>query len=103
MLGCADPVPPPKPRAMSMMVLDLITNLIPGPQRSAGERLVTGPMLFQYPPMTGRMVKGHKEIHHLLTRTTLRIADIIRTKLLPAIRPICHHQSIRRSKSLREE
>jgi hypothetical protein len=31
------------------------------------------------------------------------MADTIRTKLLPAIRPICHHQSIRYSRSLREE
>jgi hypothetical protein len=31
------------------------------------------------------------------------MVDTIKTKLLPAIRPICHHQSIRHSRSLREE
>jgi hypothetical protein len=31
------------------------------------------------------------------------MVDTIKTKLIPAMRPMCHHQSIRRSRSLREE
>jgi hypothetical protein len=31
------------------------------------------------------------------------MADTSKTKIFPAIRPICHHQSIRYSRSLREE
>jgi hypothetical protein len=31
------------------------------------------------------------------------MADTIKTKLLPAIRPICHHQSIRHLRSLKKE
>jgi hypothetical protein len=74
------------------MVLVLITNLIPDPQRSEEEKLVTRPTLSQYPPMTGHMAKAIREIPHHLTRITLLMADTIKTKLLPAIRPICHHQ-----------
>jgi hypothetical protein len=88
---------------MAIMVLDLITNLVPDPQRSEGEKLVTRPMLSQYPPMIGHMAKAIREIPHHLTRITLLMADTIKTKLLPAIRPTCHHQSIRHSRSLREE
>jgi hypothetical protein len=53
--------------------------------------------------MTGHMAKAIREIPHHLTRITLLMADTIKAKLLPAIRPICHHQSIRHSRSLREE
>jgi hypothetical protein len=49
------------------------------------------------------MAKDHRGTHHLLTRTTPRLEGTIQKKVLPAIRPICHHQSIRHSKSLREE
>jgi hypothetical protein len=52
--------------------------------------------------MIGHIVKANKEIPHRLTRITLPM-DIIKTRPLPAIRPICHHQSIRHSRSLREE
>jgi hypothetical protein len=53
--------------------------------------------------MTSHMAKDRREIHHLLTRTTLRLIDAISMKLLPAIRPIFHHKSIRHSRSLRKE
>jgi 3-dehydroquinate dehydratase len=53
--------------------------------------------------MTGHTAKAIREIPHHLTRITLLMVDTIKTKLLPAIRPICHHQSIRHSRSLREE
>jgi hypothetical protein len=88
---------------MAIMVLILTMNLIPDPQRSEEEKLVTRPTLSQYPPMTGHMAKAIRETPHHLTRITLLMADTIKTKLLLAIRPICHHQSIRHSKSLREE
>jgi hypothetical protein len=48
------------------------------------------------------MAKANKEIHHRLTRTIL-LMDTTNTRPLPAISPICCHQSIRHSKSLREE
>jgi hypothetical protein len=48
------------------------------------------------------MAKAHREIHRHLTRTTL-LMDTSKTTLLPAIRPTWHLQSIRRSKSQREE
>jgi hypothetical protein len=38
-------VPPLKPGAVAMVVFSLTTNLIPGPQRSKGEKLITGLML----------------------------------------------------------
>jgi hypothetical protein len=88
---------------MAIMVLGLIMNLVPDPQRSEGEKLVIGPMLSQYPPMIGHTAKAIREIPHHLTRITLLIADTIKTKLLPAITPTCHHQSIRHLRSLREE
>jgi hypothetical protein len=53
--------------------------------------------------MTGHMAKAIREIPHHLTRITQLMADTIKMKLLPTIRPICHHQSIRHSRSLREE
>jgi hypothetical protein len=87
---------------MAIMVLDLTINLIPDLQRSKGEKLITGPMISQYPPMIGHTAKAHRENPHHLARITLRMADTIRTKLLPDIRPICHHQSIRHSRYLRE-
>jgi hypothetical protein len=103
MLSCVDPVPLLNPGEMAMVVLDLIMNLVPDQQRSKGEKLAIGLTLSQYPPTICLMAKGHREIHHLLTRTTLRMADIIQTTLLPARRLICHHQSIRRSKFPRVE
>jgi hypothetical protein len=87
---------------MAIMVLALITDLIPDPQRPEEEKLVTGQMPSQYLLMIGRMAKAIKEIHHRLTRTIL-LMDTTKTRLLPAISPICHHQSIRHSRSLREE
>jgi hypothetical protein len=84
------------------MVRALITNLIADPQKSEEEKLATGQMPSQYPPMTNRMAKARREIHRHLARTTLPM-DTSKTTLLPAIRPICRHQSIRRSKYQREE
>jgi hypothetical protein len=84
------------------MVRALITNLIPEPQKSEEEKLATGQMPSQYPPMISHMARARREIHHHLTRTTLPM-DTSKTMLLPAIRPTCHHQSIRHSKSQREE
>jgi hypothetical protein len=42
MLRYADLVLPPRPRVMAIMVLVLITNLIPDPQRPEEEKLATG-------------------------------------------------------------
>jgi hypothetical protein len=84
------------------MVRALITNLIPDPQKSEEEKLATGQMPSQYPPMKSHMAKAPREIHHHLIRITL-LMDTSKTLLLPAIRPTCHHQSIRRSKSQREK
>jgi hypothetical protein len=84
------------------MVRALITNLIPDLQKSEEEKLATGQMPSQYPPMINQMAKARREIHHHLTRTTLPM-DTSKTTLLPAIRPTCRHQSTRRSKSQREE
>jgi hypothetical protein len=84
------------------MVRALITNLISDPQKSKEEKLATGQMPSQYPPMISHMAKAPREIHHHLTRITLPM-DTSKTMLLPAIRPTCRHQSIRRSKSQREE
>jgi hypothetical protein len=88
---------------MGIMVLVLTMNLIPDPQRFEEEKLVTRTTLSQYPPMTGHMAKAIREIPNHLTRITLLMVDTIKTKLFPAIRPICHHQSIKHSRSLREE
>jgi hypothetical protein len=52
--------------------------------------------------MIGHMAKANKEIHHRLTRTIL-LMDTTKTRPLPATSPICHHQSIRHSRSLGEE
>jgi hypothetical protein len=84
------------------MVRALITNLIPDPQKSEEEKLATGKMPSQYPPMTSHTARARREIHHHLTRITLTM-DTSKTMLLPALRPTCHHQSIRRSKSQSEE
>jgi hypothetical protein len=48
------------------------------------------------------MAKANKEIPHRLTRITL-LMDTTKTRPLPAIRPICRHQSIRHLRSLGEE
>jgi hypothetical protein len=56
----------------------------------------------QYPLTTYHMAKASKGIHHHLTRTIPR-TDTTKTRPFPAIRPTCRHQSIRRSKSHREE
>jgi hypothetical protein len=84
------------------MVRALITNLIPDPEKSEEEKLTTGQMPSQYPPITSHTARVHREIHHHLVRTTLPM-DTNKTTLLPAIRPTCRHQSIRHSKSQREE
>jgi hypothetical protein len=84
------------------MVHALITNLIPDPQKSEEEKLATRQMPSQYPPMTSHAARARREIHHHLARITLPM-DTGKTMLLPAIRPTCRHQSIRRSKSQREE
>jgi hypothetical protein len=84
------------------MVHALITNLIPDPQKFEEEKLATGQMPSQYPPMTSHMARARREIHHHLARITLPM-DTSKTMLLPAIRPTCRHQSIRRLKSQREE
>jgi hypothetical protein len=102
MLRYADLVVPPRPRVMAIMVLALITNLIPDPQRPEEEKLATGQTPSQYPPTIDHMAKASKGIHHRRTRTTL-LMDTTKTKPLPAISPICRHQSIRCSKSHREE
>jgi hypothetical protein len=52
--------------------------------------------------MIGRMAKAIKETHRHLTRIIL-LMDTTKTRPCPAISPICYHQSIRRSKSHREE
>jgi hypothetical protein len=84
------------------MVPALIMNLIPDPQRPKEEKPVTGQMPSQYPLMIGHMAKAIKEIHRRLTRTIL-LMDTTKTRPRPAISLICCHQSIRRSKSHREE
>jgi hypothetical protein len=84
------------------MVPALIMNLISDPQRPEEEKLVTGQMPSQYLLMIGRMAKAIKEIHRCPTRTIL-LMDTTKTRPCPAISPICHHQSIRRSKSHKEE
>jgi hypothetical protein len=51
--------------------------------------------------MTNHMARAIKEIHHHLIRTTLLMDTKTRPNL--AISPTCRHQSIRHSKSHREE
>jgi hypothetical protein len=84
------------------MVDVLTTNLIPDPQKSKEEKLAIGDTPSQYPPMTNQMAKAHREIHRHPARITL-LTDTNKSLLLLAIRPTCRHQSIRRSKSPREE
>jgi hypothetical protein len=84
------------------MVHALITNLIPDRHKSEEEKLATGQMPSQYPPMINHMAKARREIHRHLAKITL-LMDTSKTMLPPAIRPTCHHQNIRRSKSQREE
>jgi hypothetical protein len=84
------------------MVRAPITNLIPDPQKSEEEKLAIGRMPSQYPPMTNQMAKAHREIHRHPTKITL-LMDTNKIMLPLAIRPTCRHQSIRRSKSQREE
>jgi hypothetical protein len=52
--------------------------------------------------MTNHMAKDRREIHRRLAKITL-LTDTNKTMLPLAIRPICRHQSIRRSKSQRAE
>jgi hypothetical protein len=87
---------------MAIMVPALITNLISDPQRPEEEKLVTGQMPSQYPLMINHMATTIKEIHRHPTRT-IWLMDTTKTRPHPAISPICHHQSIRCSKSHREE
>jgi hypothetical protein len=75
------------------MVLALIMNLIPDPRRPEEEKLTIGQTPSQYPLMIGHMAKANKEIPHHLTRITL-LMDTTKTRPLPAISPICCHQSI---------
>jgi hypothetical protein len=84
------------------MVDVLTTNLIPDPQKSEEEKLAIRDTPSQYPPMTNQMAKAHREIHRHPARIT-RLTDTNKPLLLLAIRPTCRHQSIRRSKSPREE
>jgi hypothetical protein len=84
------------------MVPALITNLTSDPQKSEEEKLVTGKMPSQYPPMISHMARAIKEIHRHPTRTTL-LTDTTKTRPNLAISPTCRHQSTRRSKSHREE
>jgi hypothetical protein len=86
---------------MAIMVHAPITNLTPDPQKSEEEKLATGQMPSQYPPMTSHMARAIKEIHRHLTRTTLLMDTKTRPNL--AINPTCRYQSTRRSKSHREE
>jgi hypothetical protein len=52
--------------------------------------------------MTNQMAKARREIHRHPTKITL-LTDTNKNMLPLAIRPTCRHQSIRRSKSQREE
>jgi hypothetical protein len=83
------------------MVPALITNLTPDPQMPE-EKLVTGQMPSQYPPMINPMARAIKEIHRHPTRTIL-LTDTTKTRPNLAISPTCHHQSTRCLKSHREE
>jgi hypothetical protein len=86
---------------MAIMVHALITNLTLDPQKSEEEKLATGQMPSQYPPMTSHMARAIKEIHRHHTRTTLLMDTKTRPNL--AISPTCRHQSTRCLKSHREE
>jgi hypothetical protein len=86
---------------MATTVPALIMNLTPDPQKFEEEKLVTGQMPSQYPPMISHMARAIKEIHRHRTRTTLPMDTKTRPNL--AISPTCRHQSTRCSKSHREE
>jgi truncated hemoglobin YjbI len=75
---------------MAIMVLALIMNLIPNSQRLEEEKLVTGQMPSQFPPMINHMANAIKEIHRHPTRT-IWLMDTTKTRPRPAISPICHH------------
>jgi hypothetical protein len=75
---------------MAIMVPTLIMNLIPDPQRLKEEKLVTGQMPSQYPPMISHMAKAIKETHRHHTRTIL-LTDTTKTRPRPTISPTCHH------------
>jgi hypothetical protein len=87
---------------MATMANVLTTNLIPDPQKSKEEKLAIGDTPSQYPPMINHMAKVRRGTHRHPARITL-LTDTNRMLLLLAIRPTCRHQSIRHSKSLREE
>jgi hypothetical protein len=101
-LRYAGPVLLPRPRVTAIMVLALITNLIPDPQRPKEEKLAIGQTSSQYPLMTDHTAKASKGIHRHPTRTIL-LTDTTKTRPHPAISPTCRHQSTRRSKSHRKE
>jgi hypothetical protein len=84
------------------MVNVLTTNLIPDPQKFKEEKLATRDTPSQYLPMTNHMAKARRETHRHPARITL-LADTNKTMLPLTIRPTCHHQSIRHSKSQRGE
>jgi hypothetical protein len=84
------------------MVAVPTTNLIPDPQKSEEEKLAIGDTPSQYPPMTNHMAKARRETHRHPAKIT-RLMDTNKPLLLLAIRPTCRHQSIRHSKSPREE
>jgi hypothetical protein len=88
---------------MAIMVPGLTTNLASDLQRSEGEKLVTGLTPSLYPSTIGHMAMVRRENPRHLARITPHMEDTVKTKLLPAIRPTCHHRSIRHSKSLKEE
>jgi hypothetical protein len=87
---------------MIIMVFALITNLILDPQRPKEEKLATWQTPSQYPLTIDHMAKASKGIHHHLIRTIPRM-DTTKTRPHPAIRPTCRHQSIRHSKSHKDE
>jgi hypothetical protein len=64
---------------MAIMVPALITNLTPDPHRPEEEKLVTGQMPSQYPPMISHMARAIKEIHRHPTRTIL-LTDTTKTR-----------------------
>jgi hypothetical protein len=98
----ASPALPLKLRGLATMANVLITNLIPDPQKSEEEKLAIGDTPSQYPPMTNHMAKVRRETHRHPARITL-LTDTNRIMLPLAIRPTCRHQSIRHSKSQKEE
>jgi hypothetical protein len=80
----------------------LTTNLIPDLPKSEEEKLANGDTPSPYPPMINHMAKVRRGTHRHPARITL-LTDTNRTMLPLAIRPTCRHQSIRHSKSQKEE